>query len=695
MTQAGDTVAGYQLVRQVGEGPFGVVWQAQDARGVPLAVKLLRASFIQRPAGQAAFTRLLASLRVHELLAHENLARLFGPIQDIGHPAYGMACEYVEGRLVSEIRMPSGQDAQQDLRSLAVVLSWFEQLGEVLAWLHAQGIVHGNLKPNNVKLVREPHGHRIKILDLPWSAIGLAAPVEGAQSYLAPEQLGGAPPSAFSDQWSMAKMLSDIIASRPGIVMPQNLGLTIQRATHPEPGFRFAQVLELVGALRVVRGELTRPAGGGYGAYPPFAGMQPAAPDASFPGVVPMGVGSPMVAASPTASTPGVSGVQAVAPAFVSSMPTAPADDAEAVFVPTARALGTTSSGGLPETGEHETLLRPPTSAPKLGPTEADPAVSLATSALHAETPEELEVTAPPVAEEPKVANGGLEFPTAPAAASAVANFSARRGDTLPMLPPRSDPDVAVEDERFDAGPSYLGPVVVVLIGLLVAVGIGFAVRMSNDVRAPLVETAGDPALAGRATDDAGTGEDAGSTQERNDAKVAKASSPVRSPKAAATKSSGDGPQGPPPRPDSPPRPDPAPSTAQPEAASVDTELEDAQIGCDEGDGESCIEVSDYYSKAGDGRGAYLAAKRACEFNHVRGCMRAGGALATRRPELAIGFYQRACEVGSADGCHRAAELARAGQGVGNPDLAAKLDEQACQLGRTKSCRPTTTSTIP
>ncbi|MEL7370507.1 MAG: protein kinase, partial [Myxococcota bacterium] len=153
MTQAGDTVAGYQLVRAVGEGPFGVVWHAVDANGATLAVKLLKSVFIQRPAGQAAFTRLLATLRLQELLKHDGLARVYGPVQDAAHSAYGMAVEYVEGRLVSEIRMPTTSD--QEARSLSVVLAWFEEIGELLALLHSQGIVHGNLKPTNVKLVRE------------------------------------------------------------------------------------------------------------------------------------------------------------------------------------------------------------------------------------------------------------------------------------------------------------------------------------------------------------------------------------------------------------------------------------------------------------------------------------------------------------------------------------------------------------
>ena len=385
LTQAGDTVGSYQLIRELGEGPFGVVWQARDARRTPLAIKLLRPSFIQRPAGQAAFTRLLAAIRAHEMIQHDGIARLYGAVQDAEHPAYGMVAEYVDGRLLSDIRMQSGLDA----KSLSVVLAWFEQLGEVLAWLHVQGIIHGNLKPNNIKLVRESYGHRIKLLDLPWSAIGLAAPAEGEPSYLAPEQLRGAPPSTYSDQWSLATMLSEVLRAAGGPTgpaqLPPNLSMVLQRAHHPEPAYRYAQLMEFVGALRVVRSELSMPGSGVYGAmhapYGPYgpgpggytpspfappagpmaggqmstgqipvmppAGMTPA--ESSIPGATRV---PPNLYASPR---PGASGGPATGATGYGPAPSFGNDD-DPVFVPTARPLETTLGGSLPETGEHEAL---------------------------------------------------------------------------------------------------------------------------------------------------------------------------------------------------------------------------------------------------------------------------------------------------------------------------------------------------
>ena len=404
MTQPGDTVGGYQLIRALGEGPFGVAWQACDVHGNALAIKILKPSFIQVPAGQAAYNRLVGAVRLHEAIHHEAIARPYGLIQDPTHSAYGMACEFVDGRGLSEVRMPP--NAEQDAKSLSVVLAWFENIGTVLAWLHAQGIVHGNLKPTNVKLVRGPLGHTIKILDLSWSSIGLAPPAEGARSYLAPEQLRGAPPSGFSDQFSLATMLAEVLTNGGRIhlgQLPAGLVHTVQRAQHVQPAFRFQQMMEFVGALQMTRTELTRiSAYSPFGPFPAAGGANSGVPTANVSGVPPSGMPGVGVPSSgipgptsgvpgPTAGAParglsnagapnpgvpnsgssGLPGTPGLGGAAYPSFPGTPAAagrpaeaSEESVFVPTARSLETTDV--YPMTGEHEveTLLEEPIQTP-------------------------------------------------------------------------------------------------------------------------------------------------------------------------------------------------------------------------------------------------------------------------------------------------------------------------------------------
>ncbi len=817
----GDTVGGYQLVKRVGEGPFGVVWQAQSPRGAPLALKLLKTAFIQRPAGQAAFTRLLASVRLQELLHHDRVARLYGAIQDAQHSAYGMACEFVEGRLVSEIRMPA--TAEQDAKSLAVVLAWFEELGEVLAWLHSQGFVHGNLKPTNVKLVRESTGHRVKLLDLPWSAIGLAAPAEGKPSYLAPEQLRGAPPSMYSDQYSLAKMLIDVLAGsgRPAGAgqLPPSLTMALQRANQPEPAYRFPQILDFVNALRLVRAELARPPPGVYTPYAPFVGAATSSvsPLASLPGVVtPLGglgaeasipglpivpgpapvpglmpgqTPSPMAAPHPTASqtfgaTPGSQGQGpasphgTVVPAGIvpggghgsmtggspSSVPPSPLDDAEdPVFVPTARHLGRTSTGSLPETGEHDasSLMDTPAiaplatdpynrietpdvpessaagghderpgigGAPGLSPGRAQqrwdggsnngdlrsdsgdfesalPRPDLTGPTESGARPAEVRSKAP----ETNGSEAELRFPRAPVGAA-----TARpRVDTLPMLnkPDPMPPRLEVPDEP----PTWNYWPALIIGALLVFAGVMAAARYSQTITSepikstvvdtvppaddfptaePLAPPVGDD--PGADSGDAGVaGEAAVKANQPGEKRRRRAAGPRQRGKAKRTERGapaavrqgdrrnardGDGSR----------REDEA-AAANSEAADAEA-FEEAQIGCDEGDGESCLEVSEFFKKSGNARAARGAAKRACDFGERQGCLVAAWAF-SYRPEVAFTLFEKGCELKSASCCHQAAFRLEKGIGVNRDlDKAAVLAERACRLGRQDRCQ-TNTST--
>lgn len=260
MVQPGEFVGAYQLVRHLGEGPFGTVWLARASNGASCALKLLRSGFIERPEGRAAFTRLAASVQIHVRLSHLNLVRIYAAVQDAGRNTYGVAMEYVDGQTLAATRVPPAVVAGQDLVGLGVILSWFEELGAALSWLHSQRIVHGNLKPSNVMLTQQPGRSVVKLLDLSWAAIGIAAPPAGAAWSLAPEQLRGHPPTTMSDQWALASMLQRMLSGgAPALTLgalPQVLVMAVQRAQSSSPEQRYPHMSEFVSALRAIRMEI-------------------------------------------------------------------------------------------------------------------------------------------------------------------------------------------------------------------------------------------------------------------------------------------------------------------------------------------------------------------------------------------------------------------------------------------------------
>ncbi|MBX2810153.1 MAG: protein kinase [Myxococcales bacterium] len=260
MVDVGAVVAGYRLVKAVGSGPFGLVYRGEDARGRPLAIKFLKPGFLARADGAAAYGRLGGSTAVHSQLAHPYLARVYGTVADRQQNAFGQFGEFLEGVPLTRAPMDPRVLRGHDPRGLATLLTWYEQLGDVLTWLHAQGMVHGNLKPTNVLLVSLATERHVKLLDLSWSAIGVAAVSRGPNSYVSPEQYEGAVPDHLSDQWSMATILERTFTGgqhRLSLgVLPAALVQTVQRATQIDPQRRFRGMTELVEALREIRMDL-------------------------------------------------------------------------------------------------------------------------------------------------------------------------------------------------------------------------------------------------------------------------------------------------------------------------------------------------------------------------------------------------------------------------------------------------------
>lgn len=166
-------------------------------------MKLLRPHVVGQPLGRQTFGRLVASIKAYAELAHPNLATVRGTraLQDQDAGAYGLALELLDGQTLDRVQpgLFAGPDARHlNPGGLGRLLGWFEQLARVMAWLHVRGVVHGNLKPTNVMLLPGAGDVQVKVLDLCWSAIGVARPPAGAETFLSPEQLDGVPPTATS-----------------------------------------------------------------------------------------------------------------------------------------------------------------------------------------------------------------------------------------------------------------------------------------------------------------------------------------------------------------------------------------------------------------------------------------------------------------------------------------------------------------
>lgn len=661
----GQNVGGYQLVRPLGEGPFGISWLASDVNGTPLVVKLLRPAFAQRPSGQAAFQRLQTTVQVHRALAHDCLARVYGTIAEPAAGAMGMLSDFVEGRLLSHVQLPPAALAGQEPQSLAVLLAWFESLSDVMAWLHTQGIIHGNLKPTNVMLVRTQHGHIAKVLDLSWSSIGLSAPAPGQLSYLSPEQLRGASPSAASDQWSTARMLTQILSPTGEVSygsLPAVLVQTVQRAMADDPSQRFATMTELTSALRAIRIELER-AGG------------------SSPSLDSLAPGQSLGVSAPPMDVEEPSTVRAVNPVApdrhdTPPMPTKQVPRLESVPpVPSARkVIPGQDTGDFPRPGSGA-------GEPTLG---ADFGADAPTDdTFH---PGLLDTAS--VDDEPALSFGSLNVPMDDTPLeSSLGDVPEGRGNT-------TAPVSTVKPKRKLLG--VYGFLLMFLAGAIIVSAFKFVGEGTL--------------LGGPPTDvarDAGVAEAPPPPPPPTEPPPPIDTAPPPPPPPSKTKA-------PPPPPPKKPPPKKAPPTRKPPKkrpppppaldndADLDAAFErlnkgpdaappppappsssrDMGVACDEGDGKACLELArvllDDKNEPAEAKKTFV---RACNFGKAVGCLEAGQITARGGDKPgAKKLFARACKQKLAAGCHAAAGVAA------DTEEAKAFEQKACKLGRKSSC---------
>ncbi|MCC6746994.1 MAG: sigma 54-interacting transcriptional regulator [Deltaproteobacteria bacterium] len=226
----------YQAVCPVGEGGSGTVWRAEDRRvpGRSVAIKRLTA-------GTDSEDGLRRELVVLRRLRHPAIAAVHGLERGPSGEAL-LVMELVEGPTLDRwCREATRADA----------LRVFAELLGALDFLHRRGVMHRDLKPDNVRV--SPEGP--KLLDFGLAARGGApTAVGGTLGYLAPEVLEGAPPSAQSDLYALGVMLAGAFFQLSPPLDPGSDAL----ATQLDAQGAATSDAELAGIARIARQLLAR-----------------------------------------------------------------------------------------------------------------------------------------------------------------------------------------------------------------------------------------------------------------------------------------------------------------------------------------------------------------------------------------------------------------------------------------------------
>ncbi len=202
------TLSGITLVRQIGQGGMGVVYEGiDDALGRRVAVKFIQP---MRAASPEARERLVREAKATAALHHDNIVTIHA-IQTVdGTPA--LIQQYIDGSTLQQAL--DGEGALPIDRCIDLA----RQLAQGLAAAHAAGIVHRDLKPGNVLIEKQTGKARLAdfgmakhIADLQLSSPDV---VSGTPAYMSPEQTRGEPTDGRSDLFSLGAILYTAIAGQ-------------------------------------------------------------------------------------------------------------------------------------------------------------------------------------------------------------------------------------------------------------------------------------------------------------------------------------------------------------------------------------------------------------------------------------------------------------------------------------------------
>jgi hypothetical protein len=227
----GTVLGGYQVISRIKDGSVGTVWKGRNPFNEDVAIKVLSPSHAKDAKKLKEFRNEAKTLA---LLKHPNIIRIVKFFDVVPQPYLIMEYFKSENLKHALLNMPERVRGKE--------FKILKQLGDALHAMHQQGVIHLDIKPENV-LISETS--EVRLIDF-----SIAQPVKGrlfkfgktqwggTPGYMAPEQIRGEAVSPATDQYAYGILAFELFARRTPFSAPNPNGLLEKHLSEPAPPLR-------------------------------------------------------------------------------------------------------------------------------------------------------------------------------------------------------------------------------------------------------------------------------------------------------------------------------------------------------------------------------------------------------------------------------------------------------------------------